>query len=167
MFDDFLRPNAWRYRDYVIRSFNSDKPYDKFLVEQLAGDELVDYASADEITQDVYEKLVATGFLRMTPDGTYFDITNFVPDRLKVIADQIEVLSSTTMGLTLGCSRCHDHKYDPIPQRDFYRLVAVFKGATDEHDWMKPVSRYLRYVTPSEKEARAPARSVIQHEINP
>ena len=163
---DRIRPEAFRYRDYVISAFNSDKPYDTFLVEQLAGDELVDYANADEITQDVYEKLVATGFLRMTPDGTYFDITNFVPDRLKVIADQIEVLSSTTMGLTLGCSRCHDHKYDPIPQRDFYRLVAVFKGATDEHDWMKPVSRYLRYVTPSEKEARERARYVIQHEIN-
>ena len=163
---DRIRPEAYRYRDYVISAFNQDKPYDQFLIEQLAGDELVDYENASAITQDVYDKLVATGFLRMTPDGTYFDITNFVPDRLEVIADQIEVLTSATMGLTMGCSRCHDHKYDPIPQRDYYRLMAVFKGATDEHDWMKPVSRYLPHVTSEEKKTRDRARNVIQHEIN-
>ena len=163
---DRVRPEAFRYRDYVIAAFNHDKPYDEFLREQLAGDEMVDYEKAGDVSQDVYDKLVATGFLRMTPDGTYFDITNFVPDRLKVIADQIEVLASATMGLTMGCSRCHDHKYDPIPQRDFYRLVDIFKGATDEHDWMKPVSRYLPHVTPAEKTARDRARYVVQHEIN-
>ena len=163
---DRVRPEAYRYRDYVIAAFNDDKPYDLFLREQLAGDEMVDYQGAGAITQPIYEKLVATGFLRMTPDGTYYDITNFVPDRLEVIADQIEVLSSATMGLTIGCARCHDHKYDPIPQRDYYRLVAVFKGATDEHDWIKPVSRYLPYVTPAEKLARDRARYVVQHEIN-
>ena len=163
---DRVRPEAYRYRDYVIAAFNDDKPYDLFLREQLAGDEMVDYQGAGEITQPIYDKLVATGFLRMTPDGTYYDITNFVPDRLEVIADQIEVLSSATMGLTIGCARCHDHKYDPIPQRDYYRLIAVFKGATDEHDWIKPVSRYLPHVTPAEKLARDRARYVVQHEIN-
>jgi hypothetical protein len=163
---DRIRPEASRYRDYVIRALNEDKPYDQFLLEQIAGDELVDYQNADEITQDIYDKLVATGFLRMTPDGTYYDITNFLPDRLKVIADQMEVLTSATMGLTMSCARCHDHKYDPIPQRDYYRLVAVFKGATDEHDWMKPVSRYLPHVTPVEKTSRDRARYIVQHEIN-
>ena len=163
---DRIRPEAFRYRDYVIRAFNDDKPYDEFLLEQLAGDELVDYQNAGEITQEIQDKLVATGFLRMTPDGTYLDITNFVPDRLSIMADQIEVLSSATMGLTMGCARCHDHKYDPIPQRDYYRLVAVFKGATDEHDWVKPVSRYLRHVTPAEKITRDRARYVVQHELN-
>ena len=91
-----------------------------------------------EITPELYDNLVATGFLRMAPDATWANITGFVPDRLEVIADEIDVLGSAVMGLTLKCARCHSHKFDPIPQRDYYRLVAVFKGAFDEHDWLKP-----------------------------
>jgi mono/diheme cytochrome c family protein len=134
---DLLRPFAWRYRDYVIRSFNADKPYDRFLMEQLAGDELADYEHAPEITAEMADNLVATGFLRMAPDPTWYNLTNFLPDRLDVIADEMDVLGSAVMGLTLKCARCHSHKFDPIPQRDYYRLLAVFKGAFDEHDWMK------------------------------
>lgn len=134
---DILRPFAWRYRDYVIRSFNADKPYDRFLMEQLAGDELSDYEHAAEITAEMADNLVATGFLRMAPDPTWYNLTNFVPDRLEVIADEVDVLGSSVMGLTLKCARCHSHKFDPIPQRDYYRLLDVFKGAFDEHDWMK------------------------------
>ncbi|MCE2804131.1 MAG: DUF1549 domain-containing protein, partial [Gemmataceae bacterium] len=89
---DLPRPHAWRYRDYVIRSFNSDKPYDRFLLEQLAGDELADYERAGEITPELYDNLVATGFLRMTPDATWANITGFLPDRLEVMADQMQVL---------------------------------------------------------------------------
>ena len=125
---DLPRPYAWRYRDYVIKSFNTDKPYDRFLLEQLAGDELADYASAKEITPELYDNLVATGFLRMAPDATWANITGFIPDRVEVIADEIDVLGSAVMGLTMKCARCHSHKFDPIPQRDYYRLVAVFKG---------------------------------------
>jgi hypothetical protein len=135
---DLPRPNAWRYRDYVIRAFNSDKPYDRFLLEQLAGDELADYEHASEITPELYDNLVATGFLRMAPDGTWANITGYVGDRLEVIADEIDVLGSAVMGLTLKCARCHSHKFDPIPQRDYYRIAAVFKGAYDEYDWLKP-----------------------------
>jgi mono/diheme cytochrome c family protein len=134
---DLVRPNAWRYRDYVIRAFNADKPYDRFLQEQLAGDELADYEHAAEITPVIYDNLVATGFLRLAPDPTWYNLTNFVPDRLDVIADEIDVLGSSVMGLTLKCARCHSHKFDPIPARDYYRLLDVFKGAFDEHDWMK------------------------------
>src|SRR4029077_13782404 len=72
---DLPRPHAWRYRDYVIRSLNADKPYDRFLMEQLAGDELADYENAPEITQGIYDNLVATGFLRMAPDATWANIT--------------------------------------------------------------------------------------------
>jgi hypothetical protein len=161
---DPIRPNAYRYRDYVIRSFNSDKPYDRFLLEQLAGDELADYESAREITPEIYDNLVATGFLRMAPDGTFSGITGFVPDRLDVISAEIEVLSSAVMGLTLRCARCHSHKFDPIPQRDYYRLAAIFKGAFDEHDWLKPNdggqgtrsvlgTRDLPHVLPQERQA--------------
>jgi hypothetical protein len=135
---DLPRPHAWRYRDYVIQSFNADKPYDRFLLEQIAGDELADFEQAAEITPEVYDNLVATGFLRMAPDGTWANITGYVPDRLEVIADEIDVLGSAVMGLTLKCARCHSHKFDPIPQRDYYRLAAVFKGAYDEYDWVKP-----------------------------
>ena len=135
---DLPRPHAWRYRDYVVGAFDADKPYDRFLMEQLAGDELADYEGAAEITSEVYENLVATGFLRMAPDATWANITGYVPDRLEVVADEIDVLGSAVLGLTMKCARCHTHKFDPIPQRDYYRLVAVFKGAYDEYDWIKP-----------------------------
>jgi Protein of unknown function (DUF1553)/Protein of unknown function (DUF1549)/Planctomycete cytochrome C len=164
---DLPRPAAWRYRDYVIRSFNADKPYDRFLLEQLAGDELADYEHAKEITPEIYDNLVATGFLRMVPDPTWANITGYVPDRMEVIADEIDVLGSAVMGLTLKCARCHSHKFDPLPQRDYYRLLAVFKGAYDENDWLKPdirpglgpvssdvfAARLLPYVTAAERKA--------------
>jgi cytochrome c553 len=129
---------AYRYRDYVIRSFNSDKPYDRFLHEQLAGDELVNLEAAPVITQEMMDNLVATGFLRMAPDPTRERLTNFVPDRMQVIADEIDIFSSTVLGLTIKCARCHTHKYDPIPHRDYYRLMDVFKGALDLYDWLQP-----------------------------
>jgi cytochrome c553 len=142
---DLPRKAAYRYRDYVIRALNADKPYDRFLVEQLAGDELADYEHAPEITPEIYDNLVATGFLRMAPDPTWANITCFVPDRLELIADELDVLASSVMGLTLKCARCHSHKFDPIPQRDYYRLAAIFKGAFDEHDWLKPDHDFLSY----------------------
>jgi hypothetical protein len=135
---DILRPYAYRYRDYVIRAFNANKPYNRFLLEQLAGDELADYENADEITPEIYDNLVATGFLRMVPDPTWFNVTGFVPNRLDVVADAVDVLGSAVMGLTVKCARCHDHMFDPIPQQDYYSLTAILKGAYDEHDWLKP-----------------------------
>jgi hypothetical protein len=159
---DSVRANAWRYRDYVIRAFNDDKPYNRFLTEQIAGDELSDYRNVDVVTDEIYDNLVATGFLRMTPDGTWANITNFVPDRLDIIGDEIEVLSSAVMGLTFKCARCHSHKFDPILQRNYFGLLAIFKGALDEHDWLKPYGatefssgpfgrRQLPFVTTTER----------------
>jgi mono/diheme cytochrome c family protein len=155
---DLARPYAFRYRDYVIRAFNSDKPYNRFLTEQIAGDELMDYEKAPVITQEIMDNLIATGFLRMAPDSTTEREVNFVDDRIDVIADEIETVTSSVMGLTLKCARCHDHKYDPLPQRDYYRFKAIFQGAYDEHDWVAPLTlekyglyfpgRYLPYVTP-------------------
>ena len=159
---DSPRANSWRYRDYVIRAFNSDKPYDRFLLEQIAGDELADFRNAKVITAEIYDNLVATGFLRQAPDGTWANITNFVPDRLDVIGDEIEILSSATMGLTFKCARCHSHKFDPITHRDYHSLLAILKGAFDEHNWLKPYNatqfssgpfgvRLLDYVTTDER----------------
>jgi hypothetical protein len=121
---DRERPTAWRYRDYVIRSFNKDKPYDQFIKEQLAGDEMFEKTTAP---QDRNERLVALGFLRM---GTWEADANF---KTQLRQDFLNEITGTTaqvfLGLTVGCARCHDHKYDPIPQSDFYRMQAFF-GAT-------------------------------------
>jgi len=173
---DIPRHSAWRYRDYVIRAFNADKPYDRFLLEQIAGDELADYEHAPEITDELSENLVATGFLRMAPDPTWFNLTNFIPDRLDVIADEIDVLGSAVMGLTMKCARCHSHKFDPIPHRDYFRLVDVFKGAFDEHDWMKTnwhdglsmgerSDRDLPFVSSGERKKWEAQRAALQNEI--
>lgn len=163
--EDRVRPTMWRYRDYVIRALNSDKPYDRFLQEQLAGDELADYEHAAEITPEIYDNLVATGFLRTVPDRTFANITNFVPDRLEVIADEIQVLGSTVMGLTLHCCRCHTHKFDPLPQRDYYRLAAALKDALDEHDWIGPEARQLPHVTANERTAWQQHEQTISAEL--
>jgi mono/diheme cytochrome c family protein len=151
--EDRVRPSMWRYRDYVVRAFNADKPYDRFLHEQIAGDELADYEHAPVITDEIYDNLVATGFLRTAPDRTFANITNFVPDRLEVIADEVQILSSSVLGLTMHCCRCHSHKFDPLPQRDYYRLTAALKDALDEHDWLGPEPRQLNFVTAVERQA--------------
>jgi hypothetical protein len=174
---DPIRPHAWRYRDYVIRSFNADKPYNRFLLEQVAGDELFDFENADAVTPEMMDALVATGFLRMAPDGTGSDIVDTVAERFEVVADEIEILGSSVLGLTLKCAQCHTHKYDPIPQRDYYRLVAVFQGAYDVYDWLKPTSvpgqskqanptrRYLPHVSADVKAEYEAARKPIDQEI--
>ena len=164
---DPVRPGAYRYRDYVIRAFNDDKPYDRFLLEQIAGDELADYEKATVVTRELVDNIIATGFLRMAADATVQPDMAFIDDRHEVIADAIDILGSTVMGLTIKCVRCHSHKYDPIPQRDYYRLTDIFKGAYDEHDWMPPDldraslekdwglrGRVLPYVTPGSTPAQ-------------
>jgi hypothetical protein len=117
---DSPKPFAWRYRDYVIDSFNRDKPYDRFLLEQLAGDEL------DAVTP---ETLIATGYYRL---GLWDDEP---ADRLLAKYDVLDGIVSTTgqlvLGMTVGCARCHDHKKDPLPQRDYYRLLGFFRDVTD------------------------------------
>jgi len=111
-------PHAWRYRDYVIDAFNRDIPYDRFLTEQLAGD-LLDAESPEESDRLV----VATGFLAIGAKPAKAMNTNFEMD---VVADQIEVVGSGLLGLSVGCARCHDHKFDPIPTRDYYAMAGFF-----------------------------------------
>ncbi len=114
---DNVKPNAWRFRDYVIRAFNQDKPYDRFVREQLAGDEL---APGDP------DALIATGYYRL---GIWDDEPS---DRLQARYDGLDDLVATTgqvfLGLTLDCARCHNHKIDPIPQKDYYRMLAFFQN---------------------------------------
>tara|TARA_R100001132_G_scaffold27531_1_gene34947 strand:+ start:12745 stop:15576 length:2832 start_codon:yes stop_codon:yes gene_type:complete len=148
---DPLRAVAWKYRDYVIDAFNTDKPYDRFLLEQIAGDELADYENAPVITEELVDNLVATGFLRMGIDQTGSRTMNFVPERLGVVYDAINVMGSSVMGLTLECARCHTHKYDPLPHRDYYRFKAIFQGALDEYDWLSFKNRSLELGTPEQQ----------------
>ena len=115
-------PYAWRYRDYVIDSLNRDKPYDQFVLEQLAGDELVDITGAGELPNPSAENLVALTFLRLAP----FTEPRGDESRHEMLSEMTTTVSSVFLGLTVGCAKCHDHKYDPIPTKDFYRMKAFF-----------------------------------------
>jgi hypothetical protein len=115
---DEVRPNAWRYRDYVIRSFNADKPYDRFIKEQIAGDEMF---------PDDPDALTATGFNLLGADMT--DASDQKQRRQNTLNDMTETAGLVFLGMTIGCARCHDHKFEPIPQADFYRLQAFFTPA--------------------------------------
>jgi hypothetical protein len=151
---DGAKPNAWRYRDYVIRSFNADKPYDQFLREQLAGDELP-HAGADAV--------IATGYYRL---GIWDDEpTDREQARYDGLDDIVATTSQVFLGLTFDCARCHDHKIDPIPQKDYYRLLSFFHninhyrngGPTDEvpiHSDPNARAAYDQYVRAREERRR-------------
>ncbi|MGE3315276.1 MAG: DUF1549 and DUF1553 domain-containing protein [Planctomycetaceae bacterium] len=148
----------WRYRDYVVNSFNSDKPYDQFITEQIAGDELVDWRNAPSFTPEIIESLVATGFLRTAADFTHEDVGNIPQNHFGVLHDTLEIVGSSLLGLTLNCSRCHNHKFDPLPQEDYYRLMAVFTPAYNPNEWKivfpydkKMEDRALADVSPAER----------------
>ena len=114
---DSAKPHVWRYRDYVIQSFNDDKPYDQFVTEQLAG---------DEIAEPTADSMIATGFYLMGRwDDEPADPKLALYDDLD---DIVTTTSQTFLGLTVNCARCHDHKIDPIPQMDYYRMVAFFRN---------------------------------------
>ncbi len=141
---DETRINSWRYRDYVIRAFNADMSYDQFVTEQLAGDELVDWRHADRFTPEIVEKLVATGMLRCASDATDNEPVDQVDDRYLTLHDTVEIAMKALVGLSVGCAKCHNHKYDPIPQLDFYRLEACFTPAYDPQNWLPANKRTFR-----------------------
>jgi mono/diheme cytochrome c family protein len=147
---DTARPYAWRYRDYVIRALNADKPLDRFVVEQLAGDELVPRPWANLKPEQV-EMLAATGFLRTAPDGTPSGATGAE----QVVTDTLKVVSSALLGSSVGCAQCHDHRYDPIPQRDYFQLRAVFEPALDPGKWRKPAERLVSLYTDADRKKAA------------
>jgi hypothetical protein len=148
---DRLRPQAWRYRDYVIQSLNADLPYDQFVLEQLAGDELSDWRRADEITPLMARQLAATGFLRTASDPTYPGYIE--PNEVhQVIADTQQIVSTSLLGITMQCCRCHAHKYDPIPQRDYYALAAVFFPALDPAKWQPSEVRGIPLASESQQQ---------------
>ena len=148
---DIYYPNAWRYRDYVIKSLNEDKPYDRFVQEQIAGDEL--WPDTLELEGSYFmpkrklehlEARIATGLYTLGPvlhesglDGEYL--------RSERLADMADITGAVFLGLTVGCARCHDHKFDPIPQRDYYRLQTIFVGSEESEIPLVDVMRIFDY----------------------
>jgi mono/diheme cytochrome c family protein len=147
---DTERKWAWKYRDYVIRSLNADKPFNEFIVEQLAGDELVKPPHKNLAPADV-DKLTATGFLRMAPDGTANSGVEQKVARNAVVADTIKVVSSSLLGVTVGCAQCHNHKHDPIPQADYYRMRAIFEPGFDLRTWRTPPARLVSLMSDADR----------------
>jgi len=144
---DTHRGDAWRYRDYVIRAFNNDKPFDRFIVEQIAG---------DEIAPKEDETLIAAGFNRLGPVRKNAGNQEVASSRNEILTEMTNIIGSAILGITVGCARCHDHKFDPIRQSDYYRLQAFF-ATTHERD----ASR----ATPAEEAARKEQAAPIEAEI--
>ena len=147
-----IAEGMWRYRDYVIQSFYQDKPWDRFLTEQLAGDELFDWRNAETYTPEMIEALVATGYLRTLLDVTNEDISDRPSDRYEALFALLDKVSSSALGLTLSCARCHSHKFDPIPQRDYYRFLSLFTAAYNPSAWIQPKNRLMYTVSKPEQE---------------
>jgi hypothetical protein len=167
--EDRQIPNAWRFRDYVIRAFNSDKPWDRFLQEQIAGDELTDYwkqyETQPQLSDDVVEGIIATGYLRMAADSSRPDFKTiknaagqyFYP----TLFDTLQIVCSSTMGLTMQCARCHSHKFDPIPQSDYFRLQAVFTSVYRPDNWIPQMERRLPIASKQQQEQAAKTNAEI------
>ncbi|MDB5335052.1 MAG: Planctomycete cytochrome, partial [Planctomycetaceae bacterium] len=149
---DRVRPYAYKYRDYVIRAMNSDKPFDQFIIEQLAGDELVPQPHKN-LSAEHIDLLAATGFLRTPPDGTAANASKV--SRNAVISETLKVVSTSLLGLTVGCAECHNHRYDPILQTDYYRLRAIFEPALDMKMWKIPQGRLVSLYTDADRAAAA------------
>lgn len=160
-----LGENKWMYRDYVVRSINSDKPFGRFLTEQLAGDELVDWRNAPQFTDEIRELLVATGFLRISADDTGSMELNVPLIRHSVLQRTGEVVVSNLLALTFNCAKCHDHKYEPIPQRDYYQFLAILQPALNPDNWLQPNQRQLPAISPSEKKSIEQRNAEIDEQI--
>ncbi len=147
---DTVRPFAYKYRDYVIRAFNADTPFDQFIHEQLAGDELTT-GDMQNLSPEDQDRLAATGFLRMAADGTATGGIDQDTARNQVMADTIKIVTTSLLGLSVGCAQCHDHRYDPIPQADYYRLRAVLEPAYNWKDWKLPEQRRVSLWTDADR----------------
>ncbi len=145
--NDIVRPNAWHYRDYVVASINNDKPWDQFVQEQLAGDELVGVstASADSPVTDsaIWDSIAATGYLRMGPDPTADEVDNELLAKESVLVDTIRIMGNSLLGLTLQCAQCHDHRFDPVSHVDYHKIRALIEPVYNPSDWRKPDDRSL------------------------
>ena len=141
-FADTDRPLAYKYRDYVIRSLNADKPFDRFVQEQLAGDEL--FPKNGRLAHERIDGLIATHYLRNGPDGTGESDGNpdeVLADKYFVLEASLQIMGTSLLGMTVQCARCHDHKFEPLSQRDYYQLQAIVYPAFNPERWKKPGER--------------------------
>lgn len=165
---DSDRPLAYHYRDYVIRSFNTDKPYDRFVFEQLAGDELIGYKPGSEVSTEMIDPLTATHFLRNAPDGTGESDGN--PDeqrldRFTVLEGNLQNVMSCLLGITIQCARCHSHKFEPIAQQEYYRLQAIFFPAYCPERWVKPKDRDVIVASRAQREEHHRRQEQIDRQV--
>lgn len=163
----FILPEAWRYRDYVIQAFNSDRPYDQFLTEQIAGDLMPVDQTRDHVAEK-QRRLIATTFLML--GNTNLEEQDKVQLRMDVVDEQLDVITKGFLGQTVTCARCHDHKFDPIPTRDYYALAGILRNVKAlEH---ANVSKWLEFPLPVDPELdrilkqREKAIAAIQVQIN-
>ncbi len=140
--------NAYRYRDYVIGAFNRDKPYDQFVVEQLAGDLLPRSTDEDDLAH--FEHLTATGLLSIGPKMLADDDPK--KKEMDIIDEQLDTLGKAFLGLTLGCARCHDHKFDPLPTSDYYSLAGIFKSTQTMDDFKVVANWHENYLETKDQE---------------
>jgi len=165
---DSVRPLAYKYRDYVLRSLNADKPFDRFIEEQIAGDELVSFDAEGDLLPGAVDALTATHFLRNSQDGTGESDGNEVEvliDKVSVIDGAVQIVGSCLLGLTLQCSRCHDHKFDPLLQSEYYGLQAILAPAYSTSHWRKPAERTAEVGTRAERETHHQAVAKVEQEI--
>jgi hypothetical protein len=143
---DSDRPLAYRYRDYVIRAFNADKALDQLVREQLAGDEMSGYTPGGDPTPMMIDQLIATHFLRNGQDGTGESDGNpdeVRADKIFVLDSAVQIIGSSLLGLTLQCAKCHDHKFEPVTQKEYYQFHAILAPAFNVEKWLKPNDRVV------------------------
>ncbi|MBQ10138.1 MAG: hypothetical protein CMJ45_01130 [Planctomyces sp.] len=155
--------DRWRYRDYVIDAFNNDKPYDLFLAEQIAGDELVDWRNAKRYTPEIVATLSATGFWRNAEDRS--ESAKELEYKWSFLHNTMQTFGTGVLGLTLRCARCHDHKHEPIPQRDYYRLLSLITPAFNVENWKDPKQRAIPSISASEKRSLDSANAAINKQV--
>jgi uncharacterized protein DUF1553/uncharacterized protein DUF1549 len=165
---DSDRPLAWHYRDYVVRSLNADKPYDHFVFEQLAGDELAGYEPNGDVTSAMVERLIATHFLRNAPDGTGESDGNpdeVRTDRLTVLEGNLQVIMNSLLGVSIQCARCHAHKFEPISHEEYYRLQAILSPVYSSERWIKPNDRVVSVASRKVREEHRRRTELIDRQV--
>jgi hypothetical protein len=140
-----LFKDAWRYRDYVIESFNADTPFNRFIMEQIAGD-LLQKGTVEERRR----QLIATAFLALGP--TNYEEQDKAALRMDVVDEQLDTIGKGVLGMTIGCARCHDHKFDPIPTRDYYALAGILRSTRTLHNYTDNVARWVDTPLPMDAE---------------
>ena len=160
-----LHDGKWRYRDYVIDAINDNMPYDQFVLEQLAGDELSNWRKAPKYTAATRRQLIATGFLRQAADTSGEKELNTPDIRNRVLLDTVQMVASSLMGITIHCAQCHSHKFDPLSQADYYRFVSIFAPALNPRDWKHPGTRHLWSVPDEERKQIDKENTRLQGEI--